>query len=261
MGQSSPGPRGTMPFPASGVVESSLQTVFASPSTVGESWNSDKAIFTPNSRRIAETARAAWTEVPPIAKKFPRTSIRSMSRDLAPDPGDRLFRFVSRRDSGSRLDSEGGKGIQVHLAVGAERSRRDRNDEARKHIGRQSASEGARECVGVELRGVPGLRYHVCDEAPFPRIVRRCDDDAPFHLGKSVESRRDLAQLDAVSAYLDLVVHSPEELQVAVRGGSAPCRPSGTAWPRAPRRRDRRGSAPRSVPVARDSRSPGRVRR
>ena len=110
------------------------------------------------------------------------------------------------------------------------------------------------------LRAAPRPRavppHHVGDQPPVPGRPRAPAPPprAPRH---APQRRLDLAQLDAEAADLDLVVEPAEELEVAVRPGSAPGRRCGRAGRPARRRTDRARTAPPSAPAGPDSRAPG----
>ena len=65
--------------------------------------------------------------------------------------------------------------------------------------------------------GVPRPQNHISHEAALARIILAQRHDGLLHLGEPAEHRFDLPQLDAKAADFDLIVASPEELDIAVR--------------------------------------------
>src|SRR5690606_27635439 len=83
------------------------------------------------------------------------------------------------------------------------------------HVPGQSGGRVLGEHGGGELVGLVG-RHGVADDALLIRPVTVDDNGGPGHAGAVVDDGFDLAEFDAVSPHLDLVVGAADVLQPAV---------------------------------------------
>ncbi len=166
-----------------------------------------------------------------------------------PQPRQRLLHLRSRRpirracrhlEAADRRER-----LAIELAADGPRQRGHTDVPRRDHVFGQHLAEAALD-LG-DLRQLAAVRGNQIRVEPAARVV---DHHADRRLCDRVEGGQrgfDFAQLDAEAAQLDLVVDAAEELDRAVRVGSAPDRRCGRAARRAPARTDPARSAPRSA--------------
>lgn len=106
----------------------------------------------------------------------------------------------------------------VELAVGRDRERRHRQHCFRDQVVRQLCAESRTQFC--RLRSASLGWNHIRRECPLPGAVFANGDGCASHVGKSQQSRFDLARLDPETADLDLVVRTPGEVQRSIRAGA-----------------------------------------
>lgn len=143
------------------------------------------------------------------------------AQDVRPQRGDPLLGTRPRRvgaygprRAGHRRRPE--QPLAVHLPVGGERQGVHDPDPCRDHVRGQPPGHPSGQLRAVGRCGAP-VRYHEGDQAPLERVVARSQHHTGVHAGVFTEHRLDLAEFDPVSAYLDLLVRAPGELDLAVR--------------------------------------------
>ncbi len=126
------------------------------------------------------------------------------------------------------------QGRAVDLAVLRERHRGEDHDRVRQHVAGQPLGE---RLPKIRRVGRAGSHHRVADKARLPGRVLAQQHHGLANAGQALERGLDLAELDAVSPQLDLVVHASLELQRAV--GEQPRQVACPVQPRARRGRER----------------------
>ena len=141
------------------------------------------------------------------------------TEDLSPDPGDRLFHRSARghvlRTQPRTGSAGGGQGLAVHLAASGQRQLVQEH----KRTGHHVAGEGA----AAPLAKVRHARFRFArhrhrighEPAVTGGVLAKDDGDGP-QVGVADENRLDFTEFDAETANLDLVVETPEVLQLTV---------------------------------------------
>ena len=133
---------------------------------------------------------------------------------LGPDRGHRLLRLTHRRfvrTGRIRVAPRRRERLAVHLAVRRQRQRLQRDEGGRDHVLRQAPPQAVAQ--RLRLRVTHDVRHH----PPVARLAVARDDGAVRDAGRLAQRGLDLAQLDAETTDLHLLVQAAQVLHRAVR--------------------------------------------
>ena len=198
------------------------------------SWKSTrKSSFTPSLCSICRSAWRASNECPPISKNWSARPIGRAGR----------IRFVHISAIAVSTGSDGAscgsipalrddrcrKLAPINLAVWRQWNLFHRDEVLRNHVLRQACPQMLAQ---AERSQCPRLRRHAArDNAHVVRLDLPQMHGHLAHLRVLGKHRLDLAQLDAVTTDLHLIVDAPEKLDAAIGAGIAPDHRSGRAAP------------------------------
>src|SRR3954451_6833273 len=158
------------------------------------------------------------------------------AEQVVPDRGYLFLDSTARRDivaarpGGSALHRR--QRPAVDLAARCKGQRLEHHECAGNHVRRQRLREKRPELLDIWMRPAGQVR----DKPRFPPLVRLGHHGGPPDGAVPTQRGLDLAWLDAIAAYLDLVVHPPKELDGAVgetpRPVAGPVHPPGSAHSR-----------------------------
>ena len=134
------------------------------------------------------------------------------AQHLGPDTGQQRLQFALGRLAGG-WRAERGQGLPVQLAVGVLRQLVQHHDGARHHVVGQYRGQAFAHFLLVQ--GPAAAGRHI-GQQPRARRSRAGHDHGLAHIVQRQQLRLHLAQLDAQAADLDLVVHPPQVLQLAL---------------------------------------------
>ncbi|MCY1214721.1 hypothetical protein D9M72_265470 [compost metagenome] len=131
---------------------------------------------------------------------------------FGPDGGEHLLCLALRRLVGCARGECGlGQRLAIDLAVGVERHRLQRHDDAGHHVVGQLPAQLLAQPRGFQ--GLAGLGRHIGSQPGAARAVLG-DHHRLAHLGLCEQLRFDLAQLDAKAPHLHLVIDAAQVLQL-----------------------------------------------
>ena len=234
--------------------------------TVGVSKMARNGISTWKASVTRDSARMPSRECPPRSKKLSYTPTRSTPSSSAQmsatsaSTGVRGATYVRARSDSAPVGRR--ERVAVELPRRRQRQRRQGDERRRDHVlGKRPPQEPPRGDGEAVVLGGVRVANDVRDEPRLTRRVLAQHDGGRLHARELLERRFDLAELDAESAQLHLLVDAAEELDVAVWAVAGEVAGLVRA---ARRRRPRTGWGRTSPPSARDpagTRARGRRRR
>src|SRR5262245_344805 len=136
---------------------------------------------------------------------------------LPPNGRDLALQFGRRRDYYMYSDRRAGwgEGRSVHFPVRRQRKLFQNYESGRNHISGQLNFEGLSEFMRIG-QSIRFTRNNVCDQAAVAGLVLSDDYHASVHRRVTGQGRLNLAEPDAITPDLHLVIRAPKELEFAV---------------------------------------------